>query len=242
MQLMKHGETRPNIASRAPIVFVVENDEAMRSSLAFLLEATGLRVATFDCAEAFVNACTPDQPGCLVLDVRLPGMSGVALQEQLEQIDIKLPVIIITGFADVDTAVRVLKRGAFDFFEKPIADELLLERIRQAIAFDQHRRVIRAERDSLAARLARLTARERAVFDQVVQGKANKVVAIEFGISEKTVEAHRARVMHKLGASSLAELVRMDLAASQLDSLRGLHVPRLTDGTLSFRPAQQAHA
>lgn len=239
---MQHRETRPNIALGAPIVFVVENDEAMRTSLAFLLESTGLTVATFGSAEAFVGACTPDQPGCLVLDVRLPGMSGVALQEQLEQLDIKLPVIIITGFADVDTAVRVLKRGAFDFFEKPIADELLLERIRQAIAFDQHRRAIRAERDSLAARLARLTARERAVFDQVVQGKANKVVAIEFGISEKTVEAHRARVMHKLGASSLAELVRMDLAASQLDSLRGLHVPRLTDGTLSFRPAQQAHA
>jgi two-component system response regulator FixJ len=239
---MQHGGSRSHITSRAPIVFIVENDDGMRASLAFLLESTGVATATFETAEAFVAACSPDDAGCLLLDVRLPGMSGVALQEQLEQLDIKLPVIIMTGFADVDTAVRVLKRGAFDFFEKPLADELLLERVRQAIAFDQHRRAIRAERDSLAARLARLTARERAVFDQVVQGKANKVVAIEFGISEKTVEAHRARVMHKLGASSLAELVRMDLAASQLESLRGLHVPSLTDGTLAFRPAQLAHA
>jgi len=239
---MQHGETRSNIALRGPVVFIVENDEAMRRSLAFLLESTGLATATFDSAEAFVNACTPDQAGCLVLDIRLPGMSGVALQEQLDQLDIKLPVIVITGFADVDTAVRVLKRGAFDFFEKPLADDLLLERVRQAIAFDQHRRSIRAERDNLAARLARLTTRERAVFDQVVQGKANKVVAIEFGISEKTVEAHRARVMHKLGASSLAELVRMDLAASQLDSLRGLHVPSLSEGTLAFPALPQAHA
>ncbi len=239
---MQHRDIRHTNILCGPTVFIVENDEAMRTSLAFLLESTGLVTATFDSAEAFVGACTPEQPGCLVLDVRLPGMSGVALQEQLDQLGIKLPVIIITGFADVDTAVRVLKRGAFDFFEKPLADELLLERVRQAIAFDQHRRAIRAERANLAARLARLTARERAVFDQVVQGKANKVVAIEFGISEKTVEAHRARVMHKLGASSLAELVRMDLAASQLDSLRGLHVPSLADGTLSFRAPQQAHA
>jgi FixJ family two-component response regulator len=205
--------------ARRPTAFIVDNEQSIRASLLFLLESAGVAAVGFETAEAFLAACTPDQPGCLVLDVRLPGMSGVALQKRLDEFDIMLPVIIITGFADVDTAVKVLKGGAFDFFEKPFADELLLDRVRQAIAVDQRRRAIRAVRDRLAARMARLTVRERAVFDQVVQGKANKVVAIEFGISEKTVEAHRARVMHKLGASSLAELVRMDLAASQLDTL-----------------------
>jgi FixJ family two-component response regulator len=211
--------------TRLPKVFVVDNDAATRQSLAWLLESAGQTVEVFETAEAFLAACDPDQPGCLVLDVRLPGMSGTALQEELGHRGIKLPIIIITGFADVPTAVRVLKRGAFDFIEKPLPDELLLERVAQAIAMDAQRRRARVERAGLAARLARLTVREREVFDQVVHGKPNKVVAFEFGISEKTVEAHRARVMHKLGADSLAELVRMDLVASQLDTLHGVRAP-----------------
>ena len=129
-----------------------------------------------------------------------------------------LPVIMMTGYADVGTAVRVLKRGAFDFLEKPIDDGVLIERVNEALAVDADRRRARDQREQLRARLGRLSARERAVFDQVVHGKANKVVAIEFGISEKTVESHRARLMHKLGASSVAELVRLDLAANQLAS------------------------
>jgi FixJ family two-component response regulator len=200
-----------------PKVFVVDNDPATRESLAWLLESASLPVAAFETAEAFLAACTPDQPGCLVLDLRLPGMSGVVLQEELARVGIKLPIIMITGYADVPTAVRVLKRGAFDFLEKPLADDVLLDRIRDAITWDAQRRRARAARELLIARLACLTAREREIFDQIVHGKANKVVAIEFGISEKTVEAHRARVMHKLGAGSLAELVRMDLAAGQFD-------------------------
>ena len=206
-------------ASAVPVakVFVVDNDPATRESLAWLLESANLPVAAFETAEAFLAACQPDQPGCLVLDLRLPGMSGVVLQEELGRVGIKLPVIMITGYADVPTAVRVLKRGAFDFLEKPLTDDVLLDRIRDAITWDAQRRSARAARELLVARLACLTAREREIFDQIVHGKANKVVAIEFGISEKTVEAHRARVMHKLGAGSLAELVRMDLAASQFD-------------------------
>jgi two-component system, LuxR family, response regulator FixJ len=207
-----------------PKVFVVDNDLATRKSLAFMLESSGLQVETFETAEEFCAACDREQPGCLVLDVRLPGMSGVALQEELESLGIELPVIIITGFADVRTAVHVLKRGAFDFLEKPLHDELLLERIQAAIAVDAKRREAQAERDRVAARLACLTAREREVFEQVVHGKANKVVAIEFGISEKTVEAHRARVMHKLGADSLAELVRIDLLFSLLDAQRSVYI------------------
>lgn len=201
----------------APKVFVVDNDPSTRESLAWLLESVNLTVAAFETAEAFLAACTPDQHGCLVLDLRLPGMSGVVLQEELVRFGIKLPVIMITGYADVPTAVRVLKRGAFDFLEKPLTDDVLLERIREAIMWDAEHRRARVVRDLLAARLACLTVREREIFDQVVHGKANKVVAIEFGISEKTVEAHRARVMHKLGAGSLAELVRMDLATSEFD-------------------------
>ena len=197
-----------------PKVFIVDNDVATRRAFAWLLESAGLETETFHTAEAFLAACSADQTGCLLLDLRLPGMSGATLQEQLADAGIDMPVIMITGYADVATAVRVLKRGAFDFIEKPIVDEVLLERIQQAIAFDAERRRARAQRDLLAARLACLTARERAVFDQIVHGKPNKVVAYEFGISEKTVEAHRSRVMHKLGANSLAELVRMDLLAA----------------------------
>jgi|SRR5579862_9562961 len=196
-----------------PTVFIVDNDSSMRTSLAWLMESADLATETFETAEEFLERYTPDQPGCLVLDLRLPGMSGVALQEELRKRGIALPIIMISGFADVDTAVRALKRGALDFIEKPFPDAVLLERVHEALLLDEHRRRDWAARERVAARLARLTARERAVFDQVVLGKANKVVAIEFGISEKTVEAHRARVMHKLGASSLAELVRMDLQA-----------------------------
>ena len=214
-------------------VFVVDNDAGTRRALAWLLEAADLRVETFESAEAFLETGTGERPGCLVLDLRLPGMSGAALQERLELLGIDLPVIIITGFADVPTAVRVLKCGAFDFIEKPFEDDLLLERVQQAIVADARCRRARADRAAMIARLARLTVREREVFDQVVHGKANKVVAIEFGISEKTVEAHRARVMQKLGATSLAELVRMDLLAAPPELL----VPALMRAPSASLPA-----
>jgi len=220
---------RQETSSPAPEVFVVDNDRSTRDSLAWLLEGAGLRAVTFESAEAFLTACPTDRPGCLVLDVRLPGKSGVVLQEELAELGITLPIIIVTGYADVGTAVRVLKQGAFDFLEKPLDGDTLLGCVREALALDTRRRRACEERERLCARLARLSARERAVFDQVVQGKANKVVAIEFGISEKTVEAHRARVMHKLGATSLAELVRMDLAASQLDLMRGQWMPAMSE-------------
>jgi len=204
-----------------PTIFIVDNDDALRESLQWLLESGGARSEGFASAEAFLAACTPERAGCLLLDVRLPGMSGIALQGELARARIQLPVIVMTGYADVGTAVSMLKRGAFDFFEKPFSDAALFERVQQAVEFDAARRLTRAQREHLAARLANLTAREREVFDQVVHGKPNKVVASEFGISEKTVEVHRARVMQKLGAGSLAELVRIDLLAAQpTESLR----------------------
>lgn len=201
-------------------VFIIDNDNSLRESLQWLLESAGIVSAGFASGEAFLAAVDRTRAGCVLLDVRLPGMSGVVLQEAMQRAGLRLPVIVMTGFADVDTAVRMLKAGAFDFFEKPFTDQVLLERIEQAIAVDATRRAARARRDALASRLACLTAREREVFEQVVHGKANKVVAYEFGISEKTVEVHRARVMHKLGATSLAELVRMDLLVQPVASLR----------------------
>jgi len=207
-------------ANQSPTVFIIDNDEPLRASLRFLLESADLVGREFESAEAFLAAYDPDQPGCMILDVRLPGMSGVVLQETLRDLGCRLPIIVTTGFADVGTAVSMLKRGAFDFFEKPFSDAQLLERIHQAMGFDASRRRVSAQREALSARIACLTAREREVFQEVVHGKANKVVALEFGISEKTVEVHRARVMQKLGANSLAELVRMDLFAQQpTDSL-----------------------
>ncbi len=204
-------------------VFIIDNDSSLRESLQWLLEAAGIVSIGFPTGAAFLAAVDRTRAGCVLLDVRLPGMSGVVLQEAMQRAGLRLPVIVMTGFADVDTAVRMLKAGAFDFFEKPFTDQVLLERIEQAIAVDATRRAARARRDALAFRLACLTAREREVFEQVVHGKANKVVAYEFGISEKTVEVHRARVMHKLGATSLAELVRMDLLVQPAgDSFRSL--------------------
>jgi len=207
--------------AEAGTVFIIDNDDSLRESLQWMLEGGGLKCQSFHQAEAFLAAYTPEAEGCLLLDVRLPGMSGVVLQEELQRVGIRLPVIVMTGYADVNTAVTMLKRGAFDFFEKPFSDQAVIERVRQALEFDTQRRHSRQQRDALTRRLACLTAREREVFDQVVHGKPNKVVAIEFGISEKTVEVHRARVMQKLGAGSLAELVRMDLLSTQpTDSLR----------------------
>ncbi|MEO8606090.1 MAG: response regulator [bacterium] len=209
------------MSQAASTVFIIDNDESLRDSLQWMLEGGGLHCESFGQAEAFLAACTPEREGCLLLDVRLPGMSGIVLQEELQRVGVRLPVIVMTGYADVSTAVTMLKRGAFDFFEKPFSDQSLFERVRQAMDFDASRRRARAQRDALNARLACLTAREREVFNEVVHGKANKVVAIEFGISEKTVEVHRARVMQKLGAGSLAELVRMDLLATNpTDSMR----------------------
>lgn len=215
-------------------VFIIDNDESLRDSLQWMLEGGGLQCESFERAEAFLASCTPDRHGCLLLDVRLPGMSGIVLQEELQRCNIRLPVIVMTGYGDVSTAVTMLKRGAFDFFEKPFSDLAVFERVRQAMEFDALRRHAREQRDALNARLACLTAREREVFDQVVHGKPNKVVAIEFGISEKTVEVHRARVMQKLGAGSLAELVRMDLLATQpSDTQRALRAANARNPGLS---------
>lgn len=190
-------------------VFVVDDDVAVRQSLSLLIRSMGLSVESFESAQTFLSACDPERSGCLVLDIRMPGMSGLEMQEELHRRTIDLPVIFITGHGDVAMAVRAMKLGAVDFIEKPFNDQQLLDRINQALEVDRAARAARAERATLASRIELLSPREREVMDRIVAGQANKVIAIELGLSERTVEIHRAKVMTKTGARSLAELVTM---------------------------------
>ena len=194
-----------------PTVFVVDDDEAMRSSLKWLIESTGMRVQTFDSADAFLTAYAPGWAGCILLDVRMPGMSGLELQAYLARADYRLPVVIITGHGDVAMAVKAMQAGALDFIEKPFHDEELLRSIRRAVEADSQTRAERSEHAAVFARLDELTPREHEVMELVAAGKSNKEIATDLGVSAKTVEAHRAKVMDKMQATSLADLVRMAL-------------------------------
>lgn len=203
--------------SETSTVFIVDDDEAVRDSLSWLMESVGLSTETFSSADAFLQGYGADRPGCLILDIRMPGMSGLELQSVLREQGFRLPLIIISGHADVPMAVRALKAGAFDFIEKPFNDQLLLDIVQRAIEQDRQQRESHAEVDEWRARLESLTPREREVLELVVSGAANKVISGELGVSLKTVEAHRARVMDKLQASSLSELVRMTLTVTNAD-------------------------
>jgi RNA polymerase sigma factor (sigma-70 family) len=200
------------------VVFVVDDDHAIRSSLKWLIESVGLAVETYATADEFMNNYYPGRAGCLLLDVRMPGMSGLELQEHFAKNDVNIPIIIITGHGDVPMAVRAMKSGAIDFIEKPFNDELLLESIRNALALDLKQREVQSQRARIATRLDHLTPREHEVMEMVTEGRSNKEIAINMGVSSKTVEAHRARVMEKMQAGSLAELVRMVMAAGVVDS------------------------
>ena len=200
--------------SKTETVFVVDDDQAMRKSLKWLIESVGMQVESYASADEFIRNYYPGRSGCLLLDVRMPGMSGLDLQEQFIRQNIKIPIIIITGHGDVPMAVRAMKAGAVDFIEKPFNDEFLLDSIRRALALDVQQRTFQAQRAEIAARLAHLTPREHEVMEMVTNGKSNKEIANQLGVSTKTVEAHRARVMEKMEASALAELVRMVMAAN----------------------------
>lgn len=195
-----------------PTVFVVDDEEAVRDSLQWLLESRGLRVALFDSAEAFLGAYSPNQAGCLIADVRMPGMSGLELQEKLAELRYTIPVVFITGHGDVPMAVQAVKHGAVDFLEKPFNDKDLLAIIERSLAHDQQQRERQQQASDTRDRLASLTPREREVMELVVAGKLNKLIADQLNISIKTVEAHRAKVMEKVGVSSLAELVQIVVA------------------------------
>lgn len=189
-----------------PTVFVVDDEQPVRDSLRWLLEPLKLNIETYASARDFLSAYDPARPGCLVLDVRMPRMSGLELQEELNARRIRLPVIMITGHGDVPIAVRSMKAGALDFIEKPFSEQVLLERIQHALAADASQRRELAEREAVRVRIAALTVREREVLERVVAGKSNKLIANELGVSTKTVEAHRAKVMEKLGTHSVVEL------------------------------------
>lgn len=195
-------------------VFVVDDDPGIRRSLELLMDSVGLEVACFASTAEFLDAYDPEAPGCLLLDIRLPSVSGLALQEQLREMHSKLPVIFITAHADVPLAVRAMHAGAFDFLEKPFNDQELIDRTQEALEHDARNRQHIGQYEEILARLGRLTAREREVMEHVVNGAANKVIAHDLGISERTVEIHRARVMEKMDASSLAQLIRMWLVVA----------------------------
>jgi two-component system, LuxR family, response regulator FixJ len=194
-----------------PTVFVVDDDEGARNSLRFLLKSVGLPVVAFNSAREFLGAYQPQQPGCLVLDVRMPGMSGLELQQELNRIGAVIPVVFVTGHGDVPMAVEAIQQGAFDFVQKPYREQELLDRIQRALTKDKSSRQALQERERIRERLASLTPRELEVMQLMTRGKPNKVMAAELGLSQRTVEIHRAHVMEKSGATSIAQLVRMVL-------------------------------
>jgi len=185
---------------------------AIRHAMELLMRSVGLDYEIFHSADDFLGGYTSKMAGCLVLDIRMPGMGGLELQEKLNDLGSTLPIIFITGHGDVPMAVEAMQKGAVDFIQKPFRDQELLEQIAEALKTDQERRSVRDEKSAVSNRAEKLTKREREVMDLVVTGKPNKVIAYELGVSQRTVEIHRARVMEKMEARSLADLVRMHLA------------------------------
>jgi len=194
---------------RPPTVYIVDDDDAVRNSLRLLLKSVGLTAVALPTAQEFLSSYDAQQPGCLILDVRMPGMSGLELQQQLNMRGAVIPVIFITGHGDIPMAVEAMQHGAFDFLQKPFRDQDLIDRIQRALAKDRTNRAELTERSHVRERFESLTPREREVLALVTRGKPNKVMAAELGVSQRTVEIHRARVMEKMHASSLAQLVRM---------------------------------
>jgi FixJ family two-component response regulator len=201
-------------------VFVIDDDEAVRKALAFLLRTAGLAVETFASAQAFLAGYDPKRRGCLVLDVRMPQMTGLELQQELNARGWRLPAIVITGHGTVPTAIAALRAGAFDFIEKPFRDEVLLESVQRALAFDETARQQQAKRADLERRAALLTPREREIMDLIAEGESNKTIARRLGISFRTVEIHRARVMEKMQARTTSDLIRMAIALEPRDEPR----------------------
>ncbi|MFG1210506.1 response regulator transcription factor [Xanthobacter flavus] len=203
--------TMPLHAPDDEIVHVVDDDDAFRDSLVWLIEAKAHHVVAHASAEAFLDACRPGMVGCLVVDVRMPGLSGIQLHARLGELGIELPTIVVTGHGDVPMAVDAFRKGVVDFVEKPLDGAYLLSRIDLCLALDRERRRLRRRSAALAARLATLSAREREVMEHVVAGRLNKQIADALDISIKTVEVHRSRVMEKMQAASVADLVRVSL-------------------------------
>jgi FixJ family two-component response regulator len=191
------------------VVYVIDDDASVRKSLERLIRSAGLAAKTFSSARDFLSCTLPDHPGCLLLDIEMPEMTGLELQEQLAALHRSLPIIFITGFGNVPKSVQAMKAGAVDFLEKPFEAETLLEAIHRAINHDIQNRQINGELFAIKKHSKSLTNREREVFELVVTGMLNKQIAFQLGITEATIKLHRARIMQKMGAQSLADLVRL---------------------------------
>lgn len=201
------------MAEQEPTVFIVDDDAAIRRAMKALLDSVNVPSEIFASANEFLDKVVDRRPGCLVLDIRMPGLGGLELQQELNRRGNRIPIIFITGHGDVPMAVEAMQNGAFDFIQKPFRDQDLLDRVSDALKTDRQRRDEEQHQNDIAGRIETLTNREREVLDLVVTGKPNKVIAYELGVSQRTVEIHRSRVMEKMQARSLADLVRMHLVA-----------------------------
>ena len=199
------------MSKKGTTIFVVDDDEAIRDSLAVLLKTVDLNATTFSSGDEFLEAYDPGWEGCILLDIRMPGTSGMEVQKRLAESGCSIPVIFITGHGDIPMAVEAMHGGAFDFIQKPFRDQDLLDRIDQALTTSNEQEQQSARKKTVQNQLQTLTPREQEVMQLVVHGSANKVIAMDLGVSQRTVEIHRARVMEKMQARSLAELVRMAL-------------------------------
>lgn len=196
-------------------VFIVDDDDGVRDGLSLLLSTVGQSCELYECGQEFLEAYDDGKRGCLVLDIRMPRMTGLDLQKRLQELGSTLPIIFITGHGDIPMAVEAMRRGALDFIRKPFREHDLLERINEALNIDEHAYRKAHDQQILAARMSSLSQREREVFERVAEGHMNKVIAADLGISERTVEVHRGQVMKKLEAKTLAQLVRVKIEADQ---------------------------
>jgi two-component system response regulator FixJ len=209
---------RVEFSELEPIVYVVEDDEGARALVSVLAQSIGVRCQAFETAAEFLERYDSRQPGCLVLDLIMPGMGGLDLQDELNRRGAVIPVIFITGHSDVPTAVEAMQRGAFNYLQKPFKNPDLVDSVRKAIAHDRANRQTLMQVDAIRERLFSLTPREREVLDLIIRGRPNKMMAVDMGLSQRTIELHRSRVMEKMGANSVAQLVRMFLDVERAGS------------------------
>jgi FixJ family two-component response regulator len=206
----------PDVKNEDPLVYIVDDDLAVREALRSMIRSVGMRCETFASAHEFLAYSRADGPACLVLDVMLPGLSGLELSAELAKVRAEIPTVFMTGHGTIPMSVRAMKAGAVEFLTKPFSGDDLLSAIHQALERDRVARVARAAEDAVRAKLGKLTARERDVLELVAAGRLNKEIAARLGIVEQTVKQHRGRIMHKLGAQSVADLVRLAEHASRI--------------------------
>ena len=216
----------------SPVIYLVDDDEAVRDALGMLFKSIGLKHEAYSSALDFLEHYDRARHSCLVADIRMPGLSGLELQQRLNDEQAEVPIIFITGHGDVPMAVTAMKSGAADFVQKPFRDQDLIDRINKALALDLERRMGRAEQDEIRARIALLTPREKEVMDRVARGQANKVIAMDLSVSQRTVELHRARVMKKLRMRSVAQLVH---AIDRIGGLAKSEATAAADGTAASK-------